>query len=204
MLYCQCVPEEAIYGMFCEPGQVGDHCVADSNCADGLACLDGHCGVEEPVPPKRGEGPILTSAISIYEPNVREGFSGVSGYAIFDGYANGIRWYGRITGLKPGFHGVHVHDFGDTRGGCESAGEYFDLFAGTGAGPETYAALEAGGVTADENGVAEFDVLYEGLLICGDNCLIGRHSVIEEGGAHGPRTACGIVGYRPNDGGYID
>ena len=190
--------------MFCERGQVGDHCVADSNCADELACLDDHCGVEEPEPPVRGEGPIIKSAISIYEPNEIEGFSGVSGYALWDGYANGIRWYGQITGLKPGFHGVNVHDYGDTREGCSSAGDYYDLLAGTGAGPEVYAGLLLAGVTADENGVADFDVFYAGLDICGPNCLIGHHSVISEGGAYGPRTACGIVGWRPNDGGYLD
>ncbi|MQL96430.1 hypothetical protein Taro_029106 [Colocasia esculenta] len=29
---------------------------------------------------------------------------------------------GKITGLAPGFHGFHIHAFGDTTNGCNSTG----------------------------------------------------------------------------------
>ncbi|BAU01927.1 hypothetical protein VIGAN_11129000 [Vigna angularis var. angularis] len=32
---------------------------------------------------------------------------------------------GRITGLSPGFHGFHIHAFGDTTNGCNSTGSLF-------------------------------------------------------------------------------
>lgn len=29
---------------------------------------------------------------------------------------------GKISGLSPGFHGFHIHSFGDTTNGCNSTG----------------------------------------------------------------------------------
>lgn len=33
---------------------------------------------------------------------------------------------GKISGLSPGFHGFHIHSFGDTTNGCNSTGWSFN------------------------------------------------------------------------------
>ena len=37
-----------------------------------------------------------------------------------------VRLAVNITGLKPGLHGFHVHQLGDTSGGCGSMGGHFN------------------------------------------------------------------------------
>ncbi|VDK49218.1 unnamed protein product [Anisakis simplex] len=130
---------------------------------------------------------------------------------------------GKITGLSPGLHGFHVHQYGDTTNGCISAGPHFNPFNKTHAGPEVEDATrhvgDLGNVKADANGVAEFEIvdkLVQAISLSiwqihGANSVIGRSLVVHVGeddlgkgtgdkkeeslktGNAGARAACGVI-----------
>lgn len=110
-------------------------------------------------------------------------------------------------------HGFHVHQYGDQRKGCESAGPHFNPY-NTNHGAQTdkknYRHIgDLGNVTADENGIASGTILDPLIALSGKNNIIGRSLVIHEDiddlgrggnaeslktGNAGKRLCCGIIG----------
>ena len=87
---------------------------------------------------------------------------------------------GEITGLKPGLHGFHVHEFGDTTDGCTSAGAHFNPQGKTHGGPsdaERHAG-DLGNVTAGADGKAPVDMTDKILSLTGPMSIIGRTMVV--------------------------
>jgi len=118
---------------------------------------------------------------------------------------------GKITGLAPGSHGFHIHEFGDNTNGCTSAGAHFNPFGKTHGAPgdEERHVGDLGNVVANEEGVAEFEIKDRQVNLTGPNSVIGRSLVVHEQvddlgrGGHemskttgnaGARLACGVVG----------
>lgn len=114
---------------------------------------------------------------------------------------------GTIDGLKPGLHGLHVHQFGDLTRNCNSCGDHFNPDGMSHGGPQDPDRHrgDLGNVRADADGRAVFRMEDE-LLKVWD--VIGRSLVIDEGeddlgrGGHplskitgnsGERLACGII-----------
>ena len=118
---------------------------------------------------------------------------------------------GTITGLEPGEHGFHVHEFGDMSKGCESMGghynpdnaEHGDLVQGH--------VGDLGNITADEQGVASFSIEANRVDLIGERSVVGRGLVVhadrddlgkgedEESlktGNAGDRLACGVITLR--------
>uniref|UniRef100_A0A4Y1PA75 Superoxide dismutase [Cu-Zn] n=1 Tax=Closterium ehrenbergii TaxID=102165 RepID=A0A4Y1PA75_CLOEH len=120
----------------------------------------------------------------------------------------------RISGLAPGKHGFHLHQFGDTTNGCMSTGPHFNPKGLTHGAPgdEIRHAGDLGNVVAGDDGVAEATIVDSQIPLSGPNSVVGRAFVIHEleddlgKGGHelssttgnaGGRLACGVVGLTP-------
>ncbi|KAK1266608.1 hypothetical protein QJS04_geneDACA000169 [Acorus gramineus] len=119
-----------------------------------------------------------------------------------------------ITGLTPGPHGFHLHEFGDTTNGCMSTGPHFNPKNLTHGAPEDEIrhAGDLGNIIANADGVAEATIVDNQIPLGGPNSVIGRALVVHElqddlgKGGHelslttgnaGGRLACGVVGLTP-------
>ena len=87
---------------------------------------------------------------------------------------------GKITGLKPGNHGFHIHQFGDYTGGCVSAGSHFNPHNKDHGGPDDTErhAGDLGNVVAGADGVVNLDITDAQIPVDGPNCIIGRSVVV--------------------------
>uniref|UniRef100_A0A915Q119 Superoxide dismutase [Cu-Zn] n=1 Tax=Setaria digitata TaxID=48799 RepID=A0A915Q119_9BILA len=121
---------------------------------------------------------------------------------------------GNIKGLTPGLHGFHVHQFGDIRKSCISAGPHFNPFGKTHGGPtdiEKHVG-DLGNIMVDSDGTAHVDISSNHIQLMGPHSIIGRSIVVhanpddfgrgvgdkrEESlktGNAGSRIACGVIG----------
>uniref|UniRef100_G9M4K4 Superoxide dismutase [Cu-Zn] n=1 Tax=Pogonatum inflexum TaxID=185755 RepID=G9M4K4_9BRYO len=120
----------------------------------------------------------------------------------------------KISGLTPGKHGFHLHQFGDTTNGCMSTGPHFNPEGKTHGAPGDIDrhAGDLGNVVAGDNGVVEVELSDSQIPLSGPNSVVGRAFVIHEleddlgKGGHelssttgnaGGRLACGVVGLTP-------
>ncbi|KAM0856233.1 hypothetical protein ACQ4PT_049261 [Festuca glaucescens] len=116
----------------------------------------------------------------------------------------------RITGLTPGKHGFHLHQFGDTTNGCISTGPHFNPDGLTHGAPEDEVrhAGDLGNIVANAEGVVETTIVDSQIPLSGPNAVVGRAFVVHEleddlgKGGHelslstgnaGGRLACGML-----------
>jgi len=145
---------------------------------------------------------------------VLRGEAGLSGVVYLEqdakGGKTGIK--AKLTGLKAGKHGFHVHQFGDLSDGCKSAGAHFNPFGKTHGAPEdeNRHVGDLGNIEVKSDG-AEIEVSLSDaqVSLIGQHSVIGRALVVHEKeddlgkggneeslktGNAGGRILCGVIG----------
>ncbi|KAL2736463.1 superoxide dismutase Cu-Zn-like [Vespula maculifrons] len=137
---------------------------------------------------------------------------GPRGSLTLEQQVDGVKINGTITGLSPGIHGFHVHEKGDLREGCDSAGPHFNPYMVNHGAPNDPLRHvgDLGNIEVGPDGVAQINGMDHYLSLVGVRGAIGRALVIhakpddfgrggtEESiktGSAGARLACGIIGF---------
>ena len=118
---------------------------------------------------------------------------------------------GTITGLTPGKHGFHIHEFGDMSEGCESMGGHYNPDGVDHGDEEKGHVGDLGNITANEDGTASFSIQANRVELIGERSVVGRGLVVHadqddlgqggdaeslKTGNAGDRLACGVITLR--------
>lgn len=145
----------------------------------------------------------VTRAIAVLMPTKG---SQVRGTVTFEKVADGLHVVANVTGLAPGKHGFHIHEFGDcSADDASSAGGHFNPAgkAHGGVTSDPRHAGDMGNIEADKDGNATLDYVDKVMTLTGDETIIGHAVIVHEKeddlksqptGNAGPRVACGVVG----------
>ncbi len=145
----------------------------------------------------------VSRAVAVVNPL---GSSGVSGTVTFTRAADGVRVQGKLSGLKEGAHGFHVHEFGDcSAADGSSAGGHFNPTGESHASPQEAHRHtgDMGNVTAGADGTASLDYVDTRISFEGPNSVLGRGVIVHANpddfktqptGNAGGRVACGVIG----------
>src|SRR5262245_38457078 len=130
---------------------------------------------------KKGDGhkmPGPTKAICIIQPLSG---SSVGGVVYFTQKGDEVAVKGKITGLTPGLHGFHVHEFGDlsSKDGL-STGGHFNPEDQPHGGREAHKRHvgDLGNVKADASGTAVLDFTDKLISLHGKHSILGRGLIV--------------------------
>ena len=140
------------------------------------------------------------------------GGSNISGSIEFFEEGGEVRVIGKIEGLAPGRHAIHVHNYGDLRDRDEakSAGGHFnptDQPHGSRIANSRHVG-DLGNIEADPDGIASVTMMDDKIKLTGAHSIIGRSVVIhaasdsftQPSGNAGARVAAGVIGLsKPTD-----
>ena len=119
----------------------------------------------------------------------------------------------RLTGLKPGLHGFHVHEYGDMSDKCESMCAHFNPYGNTHGGPgdKCRHVGDLGNIMVHSDGTANYrmidstiklrgtksNIIGRGLIIHADEDDLGKGGYPDSliTGHAGKRIACAVIGY---------
>ncbi|MFT3830842.1 MAG: superoxide dismutase family protein [Opitutaceae bacterium] len=147
--------------------------------------------------------PAIAAAVAVLQPTQGNDVRGTVRFTKVEG---GVRIVADLTGLTPGLHGFHVHEFGDaTSADGSAAGGHFNPAHAAHGGPgaaERHAG-DFGNLEADADGHARLDRVDPALSLDGPHSIIGRGLIVHAAaddlktqptGNAGGRVACGVIG----------
>jgi superoxide dismutase, Cu-Zn family len=152
-------------------------------------------------------GPV-TKAVAVLSPTAGNKVAGTITFAKAEG---GTRVTGKISGLAPGTHGFHVHEFGDcTAADGASAGGHFNPTGEPHGAPKDAQRHvgDFGNIEAGPDGVANVDYLDSHAGLEGASSVLGRGVIVHANaddlktqptGNAGGRLACGVIGAAKGD-----
>jgi len=151
---------------------------------------------------EEAKAPAITKAEATMIPTKD---SKVQGRITFTEHEGKVKVSAVITGLTPGKHGFHIHEFGTWSEDGMSSGGHFNPtghpHADVTASPRHIGDL--GNITADEDGKAVLEIEDSHLKFHGPTSIIGRGVVVHEkaddlttqpSGNAGGRLAVGVIG----------
>ena len=130
----------------------------------------------------------------------------VDGKVTFTQVDGGVEIAAELTGLKPGKHGFHIHEFGDCSkmdGTC--AGGHFNPDGKPHGGPDSAERHvgDFGNIEAGADGKATYKRVDKLITLSGAHSIIGRAIIVHEkeddlktqpSGDAGARIGCGVIG----------
>ncbi len=144
-----------------------------------------------------------TKAIAVLHPTAG---SNAMGTVSFTQSGDDVKVVADITGLKPGQHGFHVHEFGDCSApDAKSAGGHFNPSNHQHGAPDASVrhAGDLGNIEADASGKAHLELTDKMMRLSGSDSIIGHAVIVHEKaddlktqptGDAGGRVACGVIG----------
>lgn len=148
------------------------------------------------------ETPTGKKAVAMLSPTKD---SEVRGRVEFIELTDGVKIVADVTGLKPGEHGFHIHEFGDCSApDGSSAGGHFNPEKVAHGGPIDLPrhAGDLGNIVADQEGKGHYEAVDHLMRMNGPNSIIGRSVIVHESrddyvsqptGNAGARLACGLI-----------
>jgi Cu-Zn family superoxide dismutase len=145
----------------------------------------------------------VNHAIAVLQPTKG---NAVHGTVSYEAVANGVHVVADISGLTPGKHGFHIHEFGDCSAeDGSSAGGHFNPGGMSHGAPtaETRHAGDMGNIAADKDGHAMLDYVDHVMTLTGERSILGHAVIVHEKeddlksqptGNAGARVACGVIG----------
>jgi superoxide dismutase, Cu-Zn family len=130
----------------------------------------------------------------------------VAGLVTFSKSGDEIKVVADITGLTPGKHGFHIHEFGDcSSSDGNSAGGHFNPMHKAHGAPDASDrhAGDLGNIDADASGKAHLEWSDKVMKLSGADSIVGHAVIVHEKaddlktqptGNAGGRLACGVIG----------
>jgi superoxide dismutase, Cu-Zn family len=145
----------------------------------------------------------ITKAVAVITPTAS---SKVAGMVVFVKADKGVKITVDVTGLTPGKHGFHIHEFGDcSAADYTSAGPHFMMAGESHGAPDASMSHngDMGNLEADATGKAHLELTDPNVSFSGATSIIGRAIVIHDKeddlktqptGNSGARIACATIG----------